>query len=449
MRLSGLKILVFCLCLLVAFSASAEELSFSMNGFNSCKQRSATPFNNQYSEFTFDTTSKIFSYEAKFSTEGGMPLPDLLHFIIVPQDQSPAYAGRYIDVFIDAKNINNPIVSGYVFNGIVPTTGVDGRLNNVCNSGFVYSFTDRDPKDAITVADPLFSTLVPATASVVELKNVFDDSLNGNTYRTFELVLNGNLIQKNSANYCKDIFYQNAPTCVFDGLTVKTSPDKAGFFWFASAGGNISYYTEGTNTGYIGSLTGLSHCSACFNQSVATNRSPSCDSISYSNQTGAPGLKTSVAIKLFDKEANPLQVNVQGLPSGASTDPAIGQSLIPNSTNGFGVVNLNWTPRASQAGDYIMTLVATQNYGENKKSATCNMSLKINSLGDFVGSCTAANFSANKNTLEENAFFIKSQGNKLYKLLSSIKGASKREAAILKKLIAPTLKFLLSLLMAL
>jgi hypothetical protein len=59
---------------------------------------------------------------------------------------------------------------------------------------------------------------------------------------------------------------------------------------------------------------------------------------------------------------------------------------------------------------------------------------QINSLGDFVGSCTVSNFSANKNTLEQNAAFLKSQGNKLYKLLNSVRGVSKRETALMKEI---------------
>ena len=407
-------------------NSPTQIINLSLQGNDACQLKTNLEFNNLYSEIQYDEASKIFSYSSAFSEENGRPLPDVIHFVVVPQDQALYYAGRYIDIFIDARNSREPIVTGYVFNGLYPQVN-RGVLSNACNDTFTYSFQDRSASENGLIPDKLFSSLDSRSADVVALNLVQDETRAGIKHRTFEIKLDTNLISKSTANYCKDIYHQNAPSCIFDGLKMRTSPDRAGFFWFASSGSRLNYSFDG----FISSYT-WNKCFACFNQSITSNRAPLCKATSINHQKTSPGLKTSISLEFYDFESDRLQIAINKLPESAVLSPEAGTEITPNPTTGLAQVNLDWTPRLSQVGQHYLTVWASQDYGINKATAACNIEVTVAGLGDYERTCQAVDLKNSKREIEKQVAEIRKHSRRIVALLKTNRSATKREEKLLK-----------------
>jgi hypothetical protein len=411
-------------------SLAAEELNLFIPGSNNCQLRTTDSFPTEYSEIQYSEESGVFSYEAKFTSQNSSPLPDVVHFVVTPSNQALYYAGRYVDIYIDAKDKQNPIVSAYTFNGGDPLK-VGYQINlagKACTNSFVHSFNDRDPQDGVTLAEPLFTTKLGGAGNIVLLKEIRDETVNGLASRTFEIKLAANSIIKSTTNYCKDIAHLNAPACSFDGLTISQS-GFAGFTWYASSNSTISY----NPSGYISSLS-WNKCGACFNQGLQTNRSPICQAVSVSSPTVNPGQTLNVALEFYDRESDSLTANFANLPENALTSPSAGGTLFPSPTTGRGTINLTWTPRASQAGDYTVTAFASQNYGANKATSNCAFSVKVNSLGAFADSCKFQDMNPAKSIINTSVGKIRSGTNKLMQILKRNRLTTRREQNFQRKI---------------
>lgn len=422
----------------------ANEVNLTTFDFSSCKEASPVMFHNIYSEVRADQKAATFSYESKFSTQDQKPLPEIIHFIVTPGNQALHFAGRYVDVFIDASNPDKPIVSAYVFNGLHPRRASTGYLSNVCNSSFVHSFSDRDALEIGATPEALFSTLRPSTSNVVLLANVFDQQENDLTTRTFELTLDTSQIFKTSANYCKNIYHKQWPEYVdpvlceaWDGISLHSTESKAGLFWFASAGGQIQYHQSGPNSGYIKALS-WDACSACLNQGLDTNSSPSCQILKTNAMTVKPGQDFQAQLQFYDPESDTLHLNFQNAPEGLKTNLNIGQTKLFANNNGLATLDLSWTPQRHQTGKHIFSIWATQSYGITQGSTACELELTVESLGDFLETCQHHNSSALLNNLEINIAEIKLAASRLSTFARSAKDqitTIKKEFATVNRLI--------------
>jgi len=260
-------------------------------------------------DVSYDTDTLTLQWIVNFQEQSGVKPNGFRLALNGTGDNPKGHNGELAFFYLDASDLDNPVLTVYGYNGINGHSWKDGSNE----SG------TQDP-------DKILSTRLD-DSFVIEL--IARDEADGT--RTLGFVIDSTLIQNHTPLY-PDPGGEPWQGAQFTSIV--------GMWFHPVAGLTTSYETSGTCEGY---LTSFWYEKIGW-YDTRDQTTPSCTSTSVSTlaEVGTP---FNVSFQGFDPQDDPLTVEVTGLPDGATLTPAA-------TTNGTGLdAVFDWTPAPTQQGE--------------------------------------------------------------------------------------------------